>query len=162
MSESNMDRDQAVILHEKAYKAQMQGKFGDAIALYKRSIEAHPTTESYTFLGWTYAMMRRYEEGIEMCHEAIKIDPEFGNPYNDIGSYLIALERWDEAIPWLEKALIAPRYDAPQYPHMNLGRVYEHRGDFKQALASYDRAIAIDPFYMVATYARRTMIARMN
>ena len=30
--------------------------------------------------------------------------PTFGNPYNDIGAYLIAKGELDEAIEWLEKA----------------------------------------------------------
>jgi hypothetical protein len=51
--------------------------------------------------------------------QAIKVDPEFGNPYNDIGAYLIEQEKWDEAIPWFQKAMAAPRYEARCYPHFN-------------------------------------------
>jgi tetratricopeptide (TPR) repeat protein len=162
MSEQDINYEQAMILFERAYKAQMRKEFGDAIALYKRSIAVHPTAESYTFLGWTYAMMDRHEEAIEMCHEAIATDPDFGNPYNDIGSYLIELKRWQEAIPWLEKAMVAPRYEAPQYPHMNLGRVYEHLGDYGKAMACYEQALDIEPLYLPASHARRTLMARMN
>ena len=36
------------------------------------------------------------------------MDPDFGNPYNDIGAYLIEMGRLDEAIPWLEKATLRP------------------------------------------------------
>ena len=46
----------------------------------------------------------RLEEAIEECHKAIAVDPTFGNPYNDIGAYLIEMGRLDEAIPWLERA----------------------------------------------------------
>ena len=52
------------------------------------------------------------------------MDPDFGNPYNDIGAYLIQMGRLDEAIPWLEKATRAPRYEAPHFPRFNLGRAY--------------------------------------
>jgi len=55
------------------------------------------------------------DEAIAECKRAIEVDPEFGNPYNDIGSYLIALGRHDEAIPWLEQAIVAPRYDPRHY-----------------------------------------------
>lgn len=151
-----------MILFEQAYKHQMQGELADAILLYERSLELHPTAEAHTFLGWTYSMMERYEEAIAECKKAIAVDPTFGNPYNDIGAYLIELDRWEEAIPWLEKATEAPRYEAPQFPHMNLGRVYEHQGEFRRALAAYDRALALDPFYQTAIWAKYEMLGRLN
>ena len=162
MAEQDIQREQALILFERAHKAQMKGEFGDAIDLYKRSLSMLPTAEAYTFLGWTYAMMNRYDEAIEMCHKAIEVDPEFGNPYNDIGSYLIEQGKWEEAIPWLEKALKAPRYEARHYPYINLGRVYEHQGDYRQALAAYEEALTIEPLYLPASHARRMMISRLN
>ncbi|HSM55193.1 MAG TPA: tetratricopeptide repeat protein [Candidatus Sulfomarinibacteraceae bacterium] len=157
-----IQRQQAMILLERAYKHQMRGEFADAIILYKRSLETFPTAEAHTFLGWTYSMMERYEEAIEACKKAIEVDPTFGNPYNDIGAYLIEQEKWEEAIPWLEKATEAPRYDAPQFPHMNLGRIYEHLGDYDRALNCYERAIEIDPFYRTAIWAKYGLLARFN
>ena len=162
MSDQDIQQEQAMILLERAYKAQMKGEFGDALVLYKRSIETFPTAEAYTFWGWTYAMMNRHEEAIEMCHKAILTDPDFGNPYNDIGSYLIELERWQEAIPWLEKALVAPRYEFRHYPYTNLGRVYEHLGEYKKALTAYDAALALEPLYQPTSQARRILIGQMN
>ena len=52
----------------------------------------YPTAEAYTFLGWTYHFQGRIEDAIAECKRAIEVDPEFGNPYNDIGAYLIELE----------------------------------------------------------------------
>jgi Tfp pilus assembly protein PilF len=60
--------------------------------------------------------MGRIDDAIAECHRAIEIDPSFGNPYNDIGAYLIAKGELDEAVPWLEKAKTAPRYDPRHYP----------------------------------------------
>jgi hypothetical protein len=40
-----------------------------------------------------------------MQARAIQVDPDFGNPYNDIGAYLINLGRHDEAMAWLEQAI---------------------------------------------------------
>ena len=162
VSEDEITRQQAMVLFERAYRRQMSGEFADAIVLYKRSIATFPTAEAYTFLGWTYSMLNRLEEALAMCRKAIEVDPTFGNPYNDIGAYLIEMERWQEAIPWLEKATQAPRYEAPQFPHMNLGRVYEHLGRYRTALAYYDRALEIDPLYLPATWAKTSLLAKMN
>lgn len=157
-----IQRQQAMVLLDRAYKHQMRGEMADAILLYTQSIETYPTAEAYTFLGWTYSMMGRYDEAIESCEKAIAVDPSFGNPYNDIGAYLIEQERWEEAIPWLEKATEAPRYEAPQFPFMNLGRVYDHLGDYDQAMACFERAIEIDPFYRTAIWAKYQLLARWN
>lgn len=162
MSDDEITRQQAKVLFDQAYRLQMRGELANAINLYKRSIAAHPTAEAYTFLGWTYGMLRRYEEAIQMCHQAIAADPAFGNPYNDIGAYMIEQKQWEEAIPWLEKAIQAPRYDARQYPYMNLGRVYEQLGQYRAALACYDNALAIAPLYLSARWARQALLGKMN
>ena len=155
-------RQQAMILFERAYRHQMQGEFADAIILYKRSLETHPTAEAHTFLGWTYSMLGRYEEAIVACRRAVEVDPTFGNPYNDIGAYLIELDRWEEAIPWLKKAIEAPRYEAPHFPLLNLGRVYEHLGDYQSALKDYDRALALEPLYRAALTAKYGLLGALN
>jgi len=157
-----IQRQQAMVLLDRAYKYQMRGQLADAILLYKQSLETFPTAEAYTFLGWTYSMMDRYEEAIEACEKAIEVDSTFGNPYNDIGAYLIELNRWEEAISWLKKATEASRYEAPQFPYMNLGRVYEHLGDYEKAMAHYERAVEIDPFYRTAIWAKYELVARWN
>src|SRR5256886_13648900 len=72
----------------------MEGDYDRAVELYQSSLELHPTAEAHTFLGWTYHFQGRVEEAIAECKRAIELDPEFGNPYNDIGAYLI--ERSEE------------------------------------------------------------------
>ena len=81
--------DLAMELFQKAYQMQMQGELDLAIRFYKRSIELHPTAEAHTFLGWTYRFQGKLDEAIAECEKAIAVDPTFGNPYNDIGAYLI-------------------------------------------------------------------------
>jgi tetratricopeptide (TPR) repeat protein len=158
----NITHQQALVLFERAHRHQMRGELADAIILYRRSLAVYPTPEAHTFLGWTYSMMHRYDEAIAECEAAINLDPSFGNPYNDIGSYLMALNKWEEAIPWLEKAVDAPRYDAPQFPHINLGRVYERLGRYRTALKHYDRALTLDPYYRPAHWAKYQLLGQVN
>lgn len=162
MNEEEIAREQARMLFDQAYRRQMNGELAKAMSLYKRSLAIHPSAEAYTFLGWTYSMLRRYDEAIAACQQAIATDPDFGNPYNDIGAYLIEQGKWKEAIPWLIKAIYAPRYEVRQYPHMNLGRVYEHSGDYQAALASYNRALEIEPLYLTARWAKQLLLGKLN
>lgn len=162
MSEEEIIRQQAQVLWERAYRQQMKGELADAILLYKRSITVFPTAEAYTFLGWSYSTLDLHEKAIALCKRAIEIDPAFGNPYNDIGAYLIELERWEDAIPWLEEATSAPRYSSPEYAYMNLGRVYEHLGEWVQALTYFDRALYLAPLYLPAEWAKNGLLGRLN
>src|SRR5207247_9640159 len=52
----------------------------------------------------------------------------------------IELGREDEAIPWLRQAMDAPRYESPQFPHVNLARIYERKGQVLDAVGEYGRA----------------------
>jgi tetratricopeptide (TPR) repeat protein len=162
MEEQDLMREQAQILTHRGYRHHLQGELGEAIALYRRSINVYPTAEAHTFLGWAYSMMDRYEEAIAECEKAIAIDPDFGNPYNDIGAYLIETGRVEEALPWLEQAIAAPRYETPQYALVNRGRAFERLGEPYQALSAYDRAIAIAPLYLPGHWARMGLLCRLN
>jgi Tfp pilus assembly protein PilF len=156
------DKREAWQLFQQAYELQMKGELEEAVALYKKSIDAHPTAEAYTFLGWTYSFMGRIEDAIEECHKAIAQDPDFGNPYNDIGAYLIEKGELDEAIIWFQKALLARRYESPAFPHLNLGRVYERKGQWTEAIDSYKKSLALNPSYALAKKALGRLISSLN
>ncbi|MFN4319373.1 MAG: tetratricopeptide repeat protein [Aquificaceae bacterium] len=149
-------------LLEMALREHMAGNFKKAIKLYEQSIEIQPTAEAYTYMGWAYSMLGKLETAIELCLKAIEIDPEFGNPYNDIGSYLIALGKLDEAIPWLKRAIAAKRYEPRHYPHINLARVYLMKGMFKDALDEVENALRIAPDYKPAHILRHQILAMLN
>jgi len=88
---SDSDPNLAAECFRRAYELQMTGDYQQAIEAYSRSIAAFPTAEAYTFRGWTYSFLGDYEHAIQDCRQAIRVDPDFGNPYNDIGAYLISL-----------------------------------------------------------------------
>jgi Tfp pilus assembly protein PilF len=152
----------AVELLQEAYRHQMGGELERAIELYQQSIALHPTAEAHTFLGWTYSFQGRIDDAIAECKEAIAVDPDFGNPYNDIGSYLIKLGRLDEAITWLEKAIEAPRYEPRHYPHCNLGQVYWAKGLLARAKEEFQRALEIEPDYPFARAALAAVEKQLN
>jgi Tfp pilus assembly protein PilF len=162
MEEQEIMREQAQILTDRAYRHQMQGELGDAIALYRRSIHVYPTPEAHTFLGWAYSMMDRYEEAIAECEKAITLDADYGNPYNDIGAYLIEMDRPEEAVPWLERAVAAAHYETPEFSLVNLGRAYQQLGEPYRALAAFDRSLAVAPLYLPAHWAKFALLGRLN
>jgi len=54
-------------------------------------------------------------------------------------------QRLDEAIPWLEKAKLAKRYEPRHFPYLNLGRVYVTKGMINKALEEFRGVLQINP-----------------
>ena len=155
-------RERAVELWREAYRRQMQGDLDGAIEIYRRSIATCPTAEAHTFLGWTYSFQGRLDEATAECLRAIEVDPDFGNPYNDIGVYLMQQGKLDEAIGWLEKAKQAPRYEPRQFPFMNLGRIYLKQGRWWDALRQLEAAVRLAPNDPQAGKALHSLRGRLN
>ena len=153
---------EAVELFRRAYRAQTEKNYEEAIELYRRSIQTYPTAEAHTFLGWAYSFQGRYAEAIDECLEAIRVDSDFGNPYNDIGSYLVAQGDIWTCVRWFKRAMAAPRYEARAFPHFNLASVYERRGMLLEAARHYGLALDEQPDYTQAVKALRRLQARLN
>ena len=146
-------QQRARVQWEAGYILHVYGEYERAIESFQASIAARPTAEAHTFLGWSLSHLGRIDEAIAQCKIAIHLDPDFGNPYNDIGVYLIDLGRPEEAIPWLEQAIASKRYCCYQFPHYNLGRVLAAQGKIEEARRSFERALEVDPDYLPALLA---------
>ncbi len=131
----------------KAFKLHAKGFYEEAINNYKISLDYYPTPQAYTYLGWAYSLIGDYDRAIEECKNAIDLDPDYGNPYNDIGAYLICQNKYDEAVTWLELALKSKKYNHYEFAHINLGRVFEKKGLWFEAMNEYKKALEIAPDY---------------
>jgi tetratricopeptide (TPR) repeat protein len=136
------DRGTALKLFERAYECQRRGALEDAVRLYQASLAEHRTAEAHTFLGWAYALQRRFDEAIAECKRAIDVE--------------------DDAIPWFERALEAPRYEARYFPFLNLARIHEGRGAVTEALEIVTRAAEACPDTPAVLSALRRLQTRVN
>jgi tetratricopeptide (TPR) repeat protein len=159
---SPLEKLHAKQLFHQAYEAQSENNYETAIELYKRSIATYPTAEAHTFLGWVYSFQNRYDEAIAECLKAIRVDDTLGNPYNDIGSYLLAKGDTYGCVRWFKRALLAPRYESYAFPHFNLGRVYEIRHRSLEAMKHYGLALEQQANFEQATKALRRLQAKVN
>ena len=116
------------------------------------------------------AMLRGYPEpygeslkdAIAECKRAIEVDPDFGNPYNDIGAYMIEQGNLEQAIPWLQQAIEAKRYEPRHFPHYNLGRAYLGKEMYSQAMRCFQEALEIEPRYGLARQALDSLRRMLN
>ena len=152
----------ATELWRQGYRHQTGGNVDRAIELYRQSIEVYPTAEAHTFLGWAMSFQGHLAEATQECLRAIEIDAEFGNPYNDIGVYLMQQDKLDESIAWLEKAKQAKRYEPRQFPFLNLGRIYIRQGRWWEALREFEEAVRLAPRDRRAAQSLHRLRARLN
>ena len=124
----------------------LAGDLEEAVHLFTRSLELKPTAEAYTFRG----------------RKAIATDPTFGNPYNDIGCYLMEQGKNADAVAWFEKAKRAPRYEPRHFPYLNLGRLHASRGEVAEALAEFEAALVLNPGDEVAVRFLEVLRLQVN
>ena len=160
MTEYSDRKPAAIRFFEAAYRAQMEGNLELADKHYRQSIALYPTPEAFTFFGWCRSFRQEWDEAIELCERAIEIDEGYGNPFNDIGAYLIQKGQLRDAIPWLEKALQAERYACPFFAYYNLGQVYEEFGEFEEAESNYRAALEENPDYSLARASLERVLNR--
>lgn len=161
MAEDDAHR-RALALWEEGTQTLLSGDVDEAIDLFTRSLEVEPTAEGYTFRGWAYSFQGRLDEAITECRKAIATDPSFGNPYNDIGCYLLQQGRAEEAVTWFLKAKRAERYEPRHFPCLNLGRILFAKGDVAGALAEFEEALLLNPGDPVAAAFLEKLRLKVN
>lgn len=129
------------------------GEYEKAATLFQRSLDIQPTAQGYTYLAWSLSYLGKLDQALALAKKAIELDPNFGNPYNDVGAYLIEKGEYDQAIPYLKQAMKAPNYCCYFFPHFNLGRIYLFKGQYSGALAEFEEALKLEPNYLPALLA---------
>ncbi len=119
--------------------------YENALLCFKQASQLHETAEAITLIGWAYSYLNDIEKAKSYCRKAIKIDPDYGNPYNDLGSYLYSQERFKEAIKWFELAKHTKYYTNREFPYINLGKVYLSQNKFTKALREFKKALELVP-----------------
>lgn len=124
---------------------QLDGDLDGAVGLYRASLAVVETAEAWCFLGWCLSFQGELDMAIAYCRRAIEIDPALGNPYNDLGAYLVEMGQDVEAAAWFSRAKEAPRYETRQFPFLNLARLYIGQGQLPQALIELQAASVLAP-----------------
>ena len=99
---------------------------------------------------------------IENCEKAIALDPELGNPCNDMAVYLMEKNELSEALNWLDRALCAPRYDSRHFSHYHRGRILERMARFTEARSAFGEAIKLAPDWQPAQQAYLRVLGWLN
>ncbi len=127
-----------------------------AEAYLTAALERDPTYPgAYLSLGYFCAKRDRYEEALDWYREAASYKPGSAWAFTSIGASHFMLGQYAEANDALNVSINIRETDEAW---SNLGLIYLARGEFREAVQSFDAAVRIDP----ADYITRGNLARAH
>lgn len=140
---------------ELANSKYIAGNFQEAIPLYLEALNTNrenytaPTMPPYQIhrhIGLSYKKLpvSDTQSALKHFNEALKLAPSYAEVHMDKADLYIASGQYAEAIG-CATASIDHNFPYPAYAHARLGLAYHFSNRLMDALASYDKAISIDP-----------------
>jgi len=134
-------------------------KFDEAIIWFKEYLKHWDFFEDAHYahykLAEIYLEKRNFDEAVNQCMDALKLDMRKADLYCLLGLIFINRERWDLAKFWYEAALNMPRpedsygfFDMDRHtfsPHFQLSYVFYNLGDFDSALNHINKCLEFRP-----------------
>lgn len=113
-------------------------------------------TDPVFMKGVYYADLKQYDSAIMQFDECIRRDWKMTDAYIEKGIIMYESKRYDEALKIFNMTITVSNTDADGYYW--LGRCYEATGKIEDAIANYERAVALDRTFTEA----RTALKRLN
>lgn len=93
--------------------------------------------------GLKFSQERQFDAAIEKFEEAISRNPDFAEAYNQRAIVYFLLEHWDESMADCQTTI---RLNAYHFGALaGIGHCYLKKGDLKNALKWYQRALEVNP-----------------
>jgi serine/threonine protein kinase/tetratricopeptide (TPR) repeat protein len=125
-----------------------RGGLDEAIQLLEKAIALDPNyAQAYANMGWGLSMKAQFltmpallDHAVEYLQKAIELRPMLSDSYSALGMTFIAMNRVDDAIGALKRALAFAPHDS--FVHAALGRAYYiGKGMFREAAYEYEQAV---------------------
>jgi tetratricopeptide (TPR) repeat protein len=151
----------AVEAYDRGSRAADEKKYDLAIEEYTQAILLYPEYK-YAYNGrcasYIYKGMRFYDQAVADCIKAIDIDPEYTDPYVNLGvinqnrsNYTVAMSYYNKAIllndqyePALNRKASLGNYMAIQGA-LELANASRSKKDYDTAIAQYKKVLELDP-----------------
>jgi tetratricopeptide (TPR) repeat protein len=117
--------------------------FADALDYYQAANAKQPSAKLFTRMGMMNLLLMRFDASRKDFERAVKLDPNFADAHNNLGTIYYQNQQLKQAIREYEKAIALNPAQATY--HSNLGTAYLERKEFDKAASEYARALQIDP-----------------
>jgi len=107
----------------------------------------------YFLKGLIYLQTKEPDKAISSLTYAIKLDPQYGDAYNNLGLAYLAKKDKKKAISCLKKALSIETYKTPEYAAHNLALIYINKGDLDKAIFYEKKALTLNWRYLPAYFS---------
>jgi tetratricopeptide (TPR) repeat protein len=140
-----------------AYEIKYRDKNPDndmAIASYKKAIEVNNDNYAYVRssmnLARLYRAQQKYDDAIELLRNAMKLEPDSAQLYNESGLVYLDSNHTDYAVKFFDKALKVQQ----RYPEAstNLGIAYLKQGRLAKAITQFEETLEKDENFAGAQY----------
>jgi tetratricopeptide (TPR) repeat protein len=131
-----------------AYTYDKLGRKKEAIREYEYVAASRPNMDVLDILAEHYTDEKQYENAIKIYKKMIAINPKRATAYSGLG-YVYGLKNdVDKEIEYYKTSL---RYDAEDDDvYLSLGKAYERKGMYQEALKAYTHAYELNPDSKVA------------
>jgi tetratricopeptide (TPR) repeat protein len=119
------------------------GQVGEAEKSFHQALDHAPHHDAYLNLGVIAFQRKDFETAYALSLRAVQVFPVYDLAYNNAGAALLALQRPQEAIPYLEQAVkLSPRYTQAQ---MNLAIAYQQTQQVPKAIEQLRAIVVREP-----------------
>ncbi|HEY7184623.1 MAG TPA: protein kinase [Blastocatellia bacterium] len=125
-----------------------RARLDEAVQLLQKAIALDPNyAHAYAFMGYAFSLKGQFlpdptllDRAVEYLQKAIELRPMLSDSYSALGMTFIAMNRVDDAVGALKRALAFAPHDS--FVHAALGRAYFiGKGLFREAAYEYEQAV---------------------
>ncbi len=129
--------------YQRGMVLQRQGLYEEAVAEYRRALEAQTMPEAHNNIGYSEAQLGKFPEAYKEYHTAISLKPGYADPMINLASLFLSTNSLDSAEFYLNRAkAIAP--NLPQI-YINLAELEKQRNNIPAAERAYLEGLRIAP-----------------
>ncbi|HEX7320412.1 MAG TPA: tetratricopeptide repeat protein [bacterium] len=120
-----------------------RGKYELALHEVDKALEIERTAEYLNIKGLVLTELARQDEAKKAFWEALKMEPNMSEIYNNLGVLYLKMKKLDDAVAAFEDAIKRNVNYALAYVH--LGKAFVEMEKYDDAMKAFDRALQIDP-----------------
>jgi adenylate cyclase len=132
------------------WSAEKDASLESALVYAEKAISLDDEIEdAHLLLAAVYLLRRNWDKAIEEAERAVALNPNGADAYSVRAGIVSCCGRWEEGIEYAKKAIRLNPFPPVHYYHW-LGRAYFMTEQYSEAVATWKKALHINPDYLPA------------